>query len=169
MKTVEEIRKAGNKVRVTHYRYVNSHPRMLLPMYVIRQNNLQDLIDARGGLTTVEVVTSNGAIYNSVAECSKNDVFNTKEGVRVALERALSELRKNTFLDVSAVVNAIQSKKGQFFAVEFKKRTDGTIRRMNAKFSKKSVINMNDRLVTLWDLKKKGFRSVPLDTVIEVK
>lgn len=169
MKTVEELRKSGYKVRVTHYRYVNSTPRLLLPNFAIKLNNAQDLLNARGGRTVVEVTTPNRVTYTGVADCSEKEIFNNKEGVRVALERAYSELRKNTFLDKAEVIASLLNKGGKFFSVEFKKRTDGTIRRMNARFVKKSVIDNTRNLVTLWDVKKKSFRSVPLDAVIEVK
>lgn len=168
MKTVQELRKAAYKVRVTHYRYVNSSPRMLLPTFVIRMNGLQNLIEAKGGKTVVEVF--NGlTLYRGISECSQDDSFNTKEGVRIALERAWGELRQNTFLNVDDALTAITKKGSKFFSLEFKKRGDGTIRRMNAKFSSKSTINKGTKLITLWDLKKKDFRSVPLDAIIEVK
>lgn len=71
MSDVERLRKAGFKVRVMHHRLMNL-----------------DGIKARGGKTVVEITTPNGETLVGMARCSRNENFNKRLGVRIALGRA---------------------------------------------------------------------------------
>lgn len=71
MSDVEKLRKSGFKVRVKHYRLMNL-----------------DGIKARGGKTLVEVTTPDGENLVGMARCSRNENFNKRLGVRIALGRA---------------------------------------------------------------------------------
>lgn len=71
MSDVERLRKSGFKVRVKHYRLMNL-----------------DGIKARGGKTVVEVTTPEGETLVGMARCSRNENFNKRLGVRIALGRA---------------------------------------------------------------------------------
>lgn len=68
---VEELRKGGYKVRVKHFRLTNS-----------------DGIKSRGGKTVVEVTGPGGETFVGMARCSRNENFNKRLGVRIALGRA---------------------------------------------------------------------------------
>lgn len=71
MSDVERLRKSGFKVRVKHYRLMN--PCGIKP---------------RGGKTVVEVTTPEGESLVGMARCSRNENFNKRLGVRIALGRA---------------------------------------------------------------------------------
>lgn len=68
---VERLRKDGYKVRVKHYRLMNL-----------------DGIKARGGKTVVEVTAPDGTNFVGMSRCSRNENFNKRLGVRIALGRA---------------------------------------------------------------------------------
>lgn len=68
---VERLRKDGYKVRVKHYRRVNS-----------------DGVISRGGKTLVEVTTPEGLNLVGMSRCSRKENFNKRLGVRIALGRA---------------------------------------------------------------------------------
>jgi hypothetical protein len=71
MSDVERLRKSGFKVRVKHYRLMN--PCGIKP---------------RGGKTVVEITTPEGESLVGMARCSRNENFNKRLGVRIALGRA---------------------------------------------------------------------------------
>jgi len=71
MSEVERLRKSGFKVRVKHYRLMN--PCGIKP---------------RGGKTVVEITTPEGESLVGMARCSRNENFNKRLGVRIALGRA---------------------------------------------------------------------------------
>ena len=74
MSDVERLRKSGFKVRVKHYRLTN-----------------QDGIKSRGCKTVVEVTTPDGETLVGMARCSRNENFNKRLGVRIALGRAFKD------------------------------------------------------------------------------
>lgn len=73
--TIEELRKAGYKIRV-------HHNRKLCP----------DGINARGGKTVVEVTTPDDTTLIGMSRCSRKENFNKRMGVRIALGRAMSSV-----------------------------------------------------------------------------
>ncbi len=71
----------------------------------------------------------------------------------------------------------IYGTKGRFFSVRFKK-ADGTIRDMNCRaFVRKGIkgtgypMSKAKRLIRwrVWDLQKKGWRTIPIDRIISIK
>jgi hypothetical protein len=66
---------------------------------------------------------------------------------------------------------------GSTFFVVFKKRTDGTIREMRCRTGVKKHLkggtkkfkDEDKNLLTVFDLDKVAYRSIPLDTIIRVK
>lgn len=63
---------------------------------------------------------------------------------------------------------------GKFFGVKFVRRSDGEIRHMNARFippapDAKPVYDPDlHNLLVVWDLKKRGYRSIPVDNILEL-
>lgn len=91
--TVQELRQQGFKVRVTHRRFFKRGDSKVLlsrkEYYYDDGIQYSDDILPKGGETIIEITTPAGYEYEGVALCSKKDAFNRKEGVRIALERAL--------------------------------------------------------------------------------
>jgi hypothetical protein len=76
MNTVKQLRQSGNKVRVFHIR------------------NMKDgAVDPRGGTTRVEITLSDGINIIGEALCSLKDNYNKKTGVKIALGRALKNVK----------------------------------------------------------------------------
>ena len=73
--TIEDLRRAGYKIRVHHHRKLNTEG-----------------INARGGKTVVEVTTPDGTTLVGMSRCSRRENFNKRMGVRIALGRAMKSL-----------------------------------------------------------------------------
>lgn len=73
IRTVDELRHLGYKVRVRHFRKLDEHNNIL----------------PRGGETIVSITDEHGHTVEGVAKCSNNDGFNKKIGVAIAIGRAL--------------------------------------------------------------------------------
>lgn len=66
---------------------------------------------------------------------------------------------------------------GRFFSAKFVKRTNGEIRKINARVGVKNHLkggekNFKDEdydLVTVYDLMNGGYRSIPMDSLVELK
>lgn len=172
MNTVHELRKSGVKVRIFHHRYLRGN---LLPLFAIRELGMSNQVDSKGGLTIVEI-TKGTETVRALARCSREDAFSYKEGVKLALERATAQLSP-TFLDPTEAFNKIVAKGSSFFSVDFIKRTNGERRSLNGrlnvkKYSKGGSLKFDptkNKLLSVYDLKAKGYRFVPLDSVIAVK
>ena len=76
MNSVKQLRQSGNKVRVFHIR-----------------NMKEGIVDPRGGLTKIEVTLSDGTNLIGEALCSVKDNYNKKTGVKIALGRALKNVK----------------------------------------------------------------------------
>jgi hypothetical protein len=78
-------------------------------------------------------------------------------------------------IDLPALKEAVSD--GKIFSVEFIKRTTGERRHMVARLGVKSHLkggtkSFDDReknLLTVFDVQKNGYRSIPLDAIIRVK
>jgi hypothetical protein len=76
-----------------------------------------------------------------------------------------------------AVGEFLHALKGKFFVVEFVKRSTGEKRVMNATTNYQSHLAGGEatydfaekKLIPVWDLGKKAFRSIPLDSVLTIK
>ncbi len=71
----------------------------------------------------------------------------------------------------------LRSLNGKFFTIEFIKRTTGEVRIMRATTNYESKLAGGSlgydadakSLIPVWDLDKKGFRSIPTDAVLRIK
>lgn len=89
--SVEQLRRNGFKVRVSHKRITEEDP---VAQY--RETKKEKILPC-GGETVVEIVhESTNKSYLGVAQCSLKDNYSKKVGVRIATERALLQaLRDN--------------------------------------------------------------------------
>lgn len=99
---VQELRKQGYKIRVSHQRFYNfGGKRQLISNFLVKvQKNfylgteplkLNDAL-SKGGRTTVWITDQQGVSVTAIADCSKKDHYNKKVGLSIALGRALKEL-----------------------------------------------------------------------------
>lgn len=88
--SVAELRKQGYKVKVIHERKLIHHS-------AIAGEKVE--VCPTGGRTIVHVTPPihDDMIISGVAECSKNDAYNRKLGVKIALGRALKKYQHEMF------------------------------------------------------------------------
>jgi hypothetical protein len=84
MITVEDIRKAGSKVRVMHWRMDSKGKLRPVNQFEGEQPSL------KGGKTRIEITTNDGKELAGEAICSTKDSFNRRLGISIALGRALT-------------------------------------------------------------------------------
>ncbi len=90
--TVKELRRQGCKVRINHLRYydryngdpINKHTAELLKL-----GGDFKKVKPRGGITKVEIDFPTGDSVVGEAVCSKEDNYDKKLGIQIALGRAL--------------------------------------------------------------------------------
>jgi hypothetical protein len=97
VETVASLRKKGWKVRVYHYREEKSH--FFPSMAYLNGFYKERIVDPKGGRTEVSLITPDGRTSRGIAVCDKQDNYCRKEGVRIALERALKNLEKDALKD----------------------------------------------------------------------
>lgn len=78
--TVQELRNKGYKVRVLHIRDRFYKPRM--------DSSINGYESPKGGTTHIIIDSPNGDHFEGIARCSKQDNYNKKLGVRIALGRS---------------------------------------------------------------------------------
>ena len=120
--SVESLRAAGYKIWIRHNRLVinptavianfNPHKPVkpkLMSWSDIKERKYNHYVLARGGLVEVELVNPNGVSVKARAECSKSDAYVKKEGVKIALTRALEKIHslESFKLDVSSPVKTV--------------------------------------------------------------
>ena len=86
METVKSLRQAGNKVRVIHDRPRYQNPKSM------RLTSFGPYKE-KGGTTEIQITTPEGIDVSGKSKCSPKDNYNKKLGVRIALGRALEELK----------------------------------------------------------------------------
>jgi hypothetical protein len=91
MNTVKSLRQKGYKIYLNHYR-INKANKKLTPLYAFQMTQNQNLIDARGGLTKMELTSPEGIKVRVESKCSKHDAFNKKVANSICLGRALKKL-----------------------------------------------------------------------------
>ena len=68
---------------------------------------------------------------------------------------------------------AIRASRGRFFGCTFTKRTTGETRRMWCRFATvgtlKGTHRDRDDLITVWDHHKRGYRTIPVDGLSELR
>ena len=92
--TIYNLRKDfGYKVKVNHFRYLNSHgPDALFSMSEIRNQKSQDDINPNGGLTRIEITDKKGETCTIEAKCHEKDPFNRKIAIQICLGRYLKKI-----------------------------------------------------------------------------
>ena len=83
--TVKSLRKKGWKVRVMHFRKRKYTP------FSFRNSKMSE----KGGRTVVELTSPEGKNSEGTAFCHPDDNYNKKEGVKLALKRALAYTNLN--------------------------------------------------------------------------
>jgi hypothetical protein len=97
MITVHQLRKAGNRVRITHARrYFDPNTNRWYMLSRFERINSAGVLPKvnpapHGGKTTIELTTKDGKDIVAVADCSKKDAFNRKAGIELALNRLLNQ------------------------------------------------------------------------------
>lgn len=86
--TVHALRKAGFKLRVTHRRPKKNEMNRLYTYGEVAIDEYYQF-SPKGGSTTVELRKPDGTEIRAEAVCSKKDAFNRKQGLQIALERAV--------------------------------------------------------------------------------
>lgn len=79
-------------------------------------------------------------------------------------------------LEKDKVHGFLRSLNGKFFTIEFTKRTTGEVRVMRATTNYQSKLAGGDlaydadakKLIPVWDMEKKAFRSIPTDAVLRI-
>lgn len=90
MNTVETLRKAGNKVRVTHYRLYQPRKFERPDYQFYRQKEMPfERIAPKGGKVVVEILGQDGRERIGESICSIKDAYVKKFGVQKAINRAL--------------------------------------------------------------------------------
>ena len=82
-----------------------------------------------------------------------------------------------TTIKATEVFDFLNNLNGSIFGIDFVKRTTGEVRKMKAttnydKHLKGGELNYSAKdkgLVIVFDLDKKGFRSIPADAVVEIR
>ncbi len=86
--TIESLRKHGFRVRTNVFRYSSKHGKKLIPISCFRMMNYQHLILPKGGKVQVVIYGDDGKAHIGESLCSVNDMFNRREGLKIAIERA---------------------------------------------------------------------------------
>ena len=86
--TVQELRNKGFKVKVLHNRLYMGRFKWQTanPSVIIGSSPLET--DTKGGSTHIIIDSPNGFHFEGVALCSRNDNYDKKLGVRIALGRS---------------------------------------------------------------------------------
>ncbi len=84
--TIQSIRKAGSKIRVSHFRYISGN-KELFPISKVREGNLQHCLLPTGGKTILTLTDKSGKNFRAEAACSKKDHFCRKTALGIAICR----------------------------------------------------------------------------------
>lgn len=68
---------------------------------------------------------------------------------------------------VSTIVEKIKGSRGQFFAVLFKKRTNGQLRWMNCKLNQDDLAaQLTKKLIPVYDTVAKDYRNISIEGIV---
>lgn len=92
--TIHSLRKAGNKLRIRHYRNVVpsdlTPPKLALVTKEAKKARMFRDIRPRGGRTEIDLTNQSGVNITVHADCSKKDPFNRKLGLRICINRLVA-------------------------------------------------------------------------------
>lgn len=97
--TVKQLRQAGYKVRVMHYRHVSGEENPISTYYIrleSKHDNLQAVLPY-GGITIVTIklpIDDRFEEIVGIAECSRKEQFSYKTGLNIAIGRAIQSIKK---------------------------------------------------------------------------
>lgn len=85
------LRQAGIRIQIRHRRVFGIPSDDCSMLYPYRRKMKETVIpvNPHGGETTVQLTFPDGGFYTGVAKCSLDDRFDRREGIRIALDRAL--------------------------------------------------------------------------------
>lgn len=98
--TVKQLRHAGYKVRVMHYRHTPSDKDPISIYWIKAESRHNDLrtVLPYGGITVVTIglpmSDETADEFEGVAECSRKEQFAYKFGVNIAVGRAIQKIEK---------------------------------------------------------------------------
>lgn len=108
--TIEAFRRARLKTYVRHHRIILNDKEKrspyflnflkgniehnLVPLFLIKKENVQKLLFARGGKTEVEVIANNKKYYETV-RCSLQDIYCKKVGIEKCLWSIYKQMIKD--------------------------------------------------------------------------
>lgn len=84
--TVQELRNKGYKVKVLHNRLYNGRHKWQACGFSTMSGPISP--DTKGGSTHIIIDSPTGSHYEGIALCSRNDNYDKKLGVRIALGRS---------------------------------------------------------------------------------
>lgn len=98
--TVQNLRKAGHKIKIHHQRFIQIFipPKLikqLRPLFQIRADKQQNLLCANGGQTDIHILMKEGKEYSFTTTCSKKDAFNRKRALLIVLGRLEKKLMED--------------------------------------------------------------------------
>jgi hypothetical protein len=82
------------KIEVCHFRR-NKGDGKYNPAGYYRDARMQYAIDPKGGYTFTAVAINNNNVISATADCSKNDIFNRRRGLTIALRRLYKKVLEN--------------------------------------------------------------------------
>lgn len=91
--TIHDLRKAGQKVRISHFRHVIRADDKRDGAFFCRvtkedkKNRRYNSILAKGGITQIWLTKQDGRSFMAESRCSEQDAFNRRLGIRIALGR----------------------------------------------------------------------------------
>jgi hypothetical protein len=94
--SVHSLRKQGYKVRVLHSRRALFPKSHYYAAHLFGDSLPLSVLDAKGGLTRIEITTPDNKFYIGESRCSNKENFNHKLGNKIALNRALSVIERDS-------------------------------------------------------------------------
>lgn len=92
---ISSLRSKGYRISIKHIRNKCQSTVESMEKNGIKMNFVVEKPSPRGGKTQV-LLEKNGSIYGGEARCRSNEIFCKKEGVSIALSRALSAMGETT-------------------------------------------------------------------------
>ena len=94
----KELQERGFKVKVVTRRHLRNDKKHY-SMGANREFNFGPYVNPRGGEVEVKIVSPNGAVAKGISICHEVDNFDRKNGIKIAMERAISALEHFNMLN----------------------------------------------------------------------